>query len=226
MELYYKGKTKDVYALPDGNFQLVFKDDMTGEDGVFDPGANTVGLSIEGIGRRNLRMSVLFFEELHRHGIATHYLSADIEKATMNVRRAAVFGNGLEVICRYQATGSFYRRYGGYLPEWTPLPAYVECTLKDDDRGDPLITCYGLEILGIMNRQTYEQLKTATQQIAGVVKGMLAEKKLELCDIKFEFGTDNNEIFLIDEIASGNMRVLREGKLINPIKLTEIMLGE
>ena len=226
MELHYKGKTKDVYALSDGNFQMIFKDDMTGEDGVFDPGANTVGFSIEGIGRRNLRMSVLFFEELQRRGIATHYLSADVENATMTVRRAAVFGKGLEVICRYRVTGSFFRRYGEYLPEWTPLPAYVECTLKDDDRGDPLITCDGLELLGIMSSPMYEQLKTTAQQIAGVVKEMLAEKELELCDIKFEFGSDDNEVFLIDEIASGNMRVLHKGKIINPIKLTEIMLGE
>ena len=30
---------------------LKFKDDVTGEDGVFDPGANTVGLTIEGAGQ-------------------------------------------------------------------------------------------------------------------------------------------------------------------------------
>ena len=44
MELKYKGKTKDVYALEDGNYLLKFKDDVTGVDGVFDPGANTVGV--------------------------------------------------------------------------------------------------------------------------------------------------------------------------------------
>ena len=44
MKLVYKGKTKDVYELEDGNYLLQFKDDVTGENGVFDPGANTVGL--------------------------------------------------------------------------------------------------------------------------------------------------------------------------------------
>ena len=45
MRLVYTGKTKDVYALEDGNYLLKFKDTLTGEDGVFDPGANTVGLT-------------------------------------------------------------------------------------------------------------------------------------------------------------------------------------
>lgn len=44
MELVYRGKTKDVYALENGDYLLQFKDDVTGVDGVFDPGANTVGL--------------------------------------------------------------------------------------------------------------------------------------------------------------------------------------
>ena len=39
MKLKYRGKTKDVYELEDGNYLLKFKDDVTGKDGVFDPGA-------------------------------------------------------------------------------------------------------------------------------------------------------------------------------------------
>ena len=55
MKLVYTGKTKDVYALENGHYSLKFKDDVTGENGKFDPGANTIGLSIEGIGRENLK---------------------------------------------------------------------------------------------------------------------------------------------------------------------------
>lgn len=51
MKKVYTGKTKNVYELENGNYMLEFKDDVTGENGVFDPGANTVGLSIEGIGK-------------------------------------------------------------------------------------------------------------------------------------------------------------------------------
>ena len=48
MKLVYTGKTKNVYALDNGNYLLKFKDDCTGKDGVFDPGENSVGLTIEG----------------------------------------------------------------------------------------------------------------------------------------------------------------------------------
>ena len=41
LKLLYTGKTKNVYALPNGNCLLLFKDDCTGKDGVFDPGENS-----------------------------------------------------------------------------------------------------------------------------------------------------------------------------------------
>ncbi len=69
MEKVYQGKTKDVYKLENGNFLLEFKDDCTGKDGVFDPGENSVGLKIEGIGKANLKMSIHFFEILNKAGI-------------------------------------------------------------------------------------------------------------------------------------------------------------
>ena len=226
MNKVYTGKTKDVYALDNGNYQLKFKDDCTGTDGVFDPGANTVGLQIEGIGRENLKVSVYFFEILKKAGVKTHYVSADIENATMEVLPAEVFGKGLEVICRYRAVGSFIRRYGAYMESGTPLNAYVETTLKDDDLGDPLITPDGLEAIGVMTLDQYAEMKAMTQKISGIVKETLAEKGLDLYDIKFEFGYYQGEVILIDEIASGNMRVYKDGKYVDPIALTSIILGK
>ena len=85
MKKVYEGKTKDVFSLENGNVLLKFKDDCTGKDGVFDPGENTVGLTIEGIGKENLKTSVYYFELLKKAGIKTHYVSANIEDATMEV---------------------------------------------------------------------------------------------------------------------------------------------
>ena len=85
MKKVYTGKTKDVFALDNGNYLLNFKDDCTGKDGVFDPGENTVGLTIDGVGDVNLRMSVYFFEKLKQAGIKTHYVSADLENTTIEV---------------------------------------------------------------------------------------------------------------------------------------------
>ena len=89
-KLIYTGKTKNVYALPNGNCLLKFKDDCTGKDGVFDPGENAVGLTIEGVGDVNLRMSIYFFEKINAAGIRTHYVSANLDDTTMVWRLFAV----------------------------------------------------------------------------------------------------------------------------------------
>lgn len=225
-KLVYTGKTKNVFALDNGNYMLKFKDDCTGKDGVFDPGMNEVGLTIEGVGDVNLRMSVYFFEKINEAGISTHYVSADLDNTTMEVKPAKVFGNGLEVICRHKAVGSFYRRYGEYIEEGADLPAYVETTFKNDEKEDPLVTKDGLIVLGIMSDEQYEQLKVMTQKITQIVADDLLEKGLVLYDIKFEFGYDDNgDVMLIDEIASGNMRVYKDGEYIDPMTLSELFFA-
>lgn len=226
MEKIYAGKTKDVYSLDNGNVMLKFKDDCTGKDGVFDPGENSVGLTIEGIGRENLKTSIYYFEMLKKAGIKTHYVSADIENATMEVLPAKVFGHGLEVICRLVATGSFIRRYGEYIEDGTPLKGgYVECTFKNDAKGDPLVTCEGLEALGIMDAAMFNSMKEQTLKITKIVADDLKSIGLDLWDIKFEFGYNNGEVILIDEIASGNMRVYKDGKIVEPVQLTKLILN-
>lgn len=227
MKKTYEGKTKDVYSLENGNVLLKFKDDCTGKDGVFDPGENTVGLTIEGIGKANLETSIHFFELLKEKGIKTHYVSANIDEATMEVLPAKVFGQGLEVICRLIATGSFIRRYGAYINDGTVLEGgYVETTLKDDEKGDPLITSEALAALGIMSEEMFASMKQQTLEITKIVAEDLKKKGLDLYDIKFEFGYNQDDVILIDEIASGNMRVYKDGKIVEPVELTSIILAK
>ncbi|MCI5536180.1 MAG: phosphoribosylaminoimidazolesuccinocarboxamide synthase [Lentihominibacter sp.] len=227
MEKVYTGKTKDVFKLDNGNVLLKFKDDCTGKDGKFDPGENSVGLTIEGIGRENLKTSIHFFELLKAAGVKTHYVSADVDNATMEVLPATVFGHGLEVICRLVATGSFIRRYGEYIEDGTPIEGgYVETTFKDDAKGDPLVTKDALALLGVMTPEMYESMKEQTLAITKVVADDLKSKGLDLYDIKFEFGyNEDGEVILIDEIASGNMRVYKDGSIVDPMDLTKMILA-
>ena len=226
MKHVYTGKTKDVYELANGNYLLKFKDDCTGKDGVFDPGENSVGLTIEGVGDVNLRMSIYFFEKVNAAGIKTHYVSADLENTTMEVLPAKAFGHGLEVICRHKAVGSFIRRYGDYIEDGADLPAYVETTFKNDEKGDPLVTKDALVALGVMSDEQYDDIKKMTQDITQIVADDLKEKGLVLYDIKFEFGYDaDGKVMLIDEIASGNMRVYKDGKYIDPMTLSELFFA-
>ncbi len=225
-KLVYTGKTKNVFAMDNGNYLLKFKDDCTGKDGKFDPGENSVGLTIEGVGDVNLRMSIYFFEKINAAGIATHYISADLNDTTMEVKPAKPFGKGLEVICRYKAVGSFLRRYSDYCEEGADLPAYVEMAFKNDEKGDPLVTKDGLVVLGVMTEKQYDDIKEMTQRITKIVADDLKDKGLVLYDIKFEFGYDKDgSVMLIDEIASGNMRVYKDGQYIDPMTLSKLFFA-
>ena len=204
MKLIYKGKTKDVFDKGDGNYLLKFKDDVTGTDGVFDPGANTVGLSIEGAGRAGLRLTKFFFEKINDAGIPTHFVDCDIENAVMTVKPAQVFGKGLEDFtiqsCRKLLNGT------ESIAKRRRADAYVEVTLKDDDRNDPLITDEALEMLDMSKRVWY--IADLTRKIGAIVKEELARAVWNLRHhLNRPRRRRHRHIALIDEISGGNMRL-------------------
>lgn len=182
---------------------------------------------MEGAGKAGLRLTKYFFEILQKNDIPTHYVDANIDQAEMIVKPATMFGNGLEVICRYKAVGSFLRRYGMYAEEGQSLDGFVEVTLKDDVRQDPPISADALDMLGILSLAEYEEMKALTEKISQIVKDKLAEKGIELFDIKLEFGRDgaNGKIMLIDEISGGNMRAYKDGVYIEPLELEKVMVS-
>ena len=224
MEVTYRGKTKNLFQ-EDGKFFMQFKDDMTGTDGVFDTGGNQVAGSVAGAGHECIKVSKYFFERLKEEGIKTHYINADLKKNVMEVKKASVFGKGIEVITRFVAVGSFIRRYGSYIEEGKPLNNYTEITLKDDDRDDPLIIEDALVQLGILKEGEYDKICQMNIKISNIIKDILKEKGLGLYDIKLEYGrlAGSDEIVLIDEVSGGNMRAYKDGKYIKPLELSKYM---
>ena len=119
------------------------------------------------------------------------------------------------------------RRFGEYIEEGADLPSYVEMTFKNDEKEDPLVTKDGLVVLGVMTEKQYDDIKAMTQQITRIVADDMKEKGLVLYDIKFEFGYDRDgNVMLIDEIASGNMRVYKDGEYIDPMTLSELFFSK
>ena len=76
-----------------------------------------------------------------------------------------------------------------------------------------------------MSLEQFNSMKEQTLKITKIVADDLKTIGLDLWDIKFEFGYNKDEVILIDEIASGNMRVYREGKIVDPIELTKLILN-
>ncbi len=226
MEKILDGKTKVVFDVGDGNILLVFKDDVTGTGEMIDPGGNIVVGKIIGKGNASLRLTKHFFELLSGEKIPTHYIESDFAKGSMRVKKAETFGDGLEFICRLKAAGSFVRRYGKYVKEGDPLNSLVEITLKDDQQGDPLINAESIVQLGLMTTEEVTKAIEYTKRITGLIEKECELFKLELIDIKLEFGRIDGALAVIDEISGDNMRVRKNGKIVMQKEFCEIVCGQ
>lgn len=226
MKTLYKGKTKDVLMNEkDGSVYLLYKDDATGEDGVFDPGSNKVGGSVEGKGKIGLIISKYFLEIMEKEGIPTHYLGADVDNNLMQVRKLTI--PSLEFVLRYFTAGSMCRRFT--LEEGIPFdPPYMEVTLKDDEQGDPLISERLCIMKGLLVEGQYDEALGILERVGEVLKKELAQMDLTLIDFKIEIGYDENgKMYVVDEITPDIWRVRdKGGNIPNQIECGKIILDK
>lgn len=226
MKTLYKGKTKNVLLDEENHVvNLFFKDDATGENGVFDPGSNTVGGSVEGKGKIGLRISKYFFELMEKNGIPTHYLGADVEQGLMRVRNLTV--PKLEFVLRYYTAGSMCRRFS--LEEGLVFdPPYAEVTLKDDAQGDPLISERLCMMKGLLREGQYDQAQEIVKKVGEVLKQELAKMNWTLIDFKIEIGYDEaGKLYVVDEITPDIWRVRDENGVIpNQIDCAKMILDK
>jgi len=224
MKTLYTGKTKDVLADDDtGAVFLLFKDDATGENGVFDPGSNTVGGSVAEKGKTGLKISRYFFELMEKAGVPTHYLDADINNGLMQVRKLTV--PALEFVLRYQTAGSMCRRFT--IDAGIPFdPPYAEVTLKDDNQGDPLISERLCLMKGLLKAGQYDEALGVLTKVGEILKKELAQMELTLIDFKIELGYDETgKVYVVDEITPDIWRVRdKTGVIPNQIDCAALIL--
>ena len=226
MKELYNGKTKNVYVdETTGEHYLLFKDTATGDDGVFDPGSNTVGGRVDGKGKQGLLIARYFFELMEKNGIPTQYLGANVEKCLMKVRLVEV--PPLEFILRYYTAGSMCRRFN-IEPGLVFDPPYTEVTLKSDEQGDPLISERLCIMKGILQEGEYQKAIDLLIRISDVLRTALSEIGLKLIDIKIEIGFDEHRnIYLADEITPDIWRVQDElGNIPDQIECAKIIIDK
>jgi len=225
MKTLYEGKTKTVLSDESGAVWLRFKDSATGENGVFDPGSNTVGGSVAGKGQIGLKISQHFFELMEKNGVPTHYLGANIEENLMKVRNLTV--PPLEFVLRYFTAGSMCRRFD--LEPAIPFdPPYLEVTLKSDEQGDPLISERLCIMKNMLKPGQYDEALGVLTQVGEVLRKDLAGMDLQLIDFKIEIGYDENgKMFVVDEITPDIWRVKDEnGNIPNQIDCAKVILAK
>lgn len=226
MKTLYDGKTKTVKLNEEtGVVYLFFKDSATGENGVFDPGSNSVGGSVEGKGNIGLQVSKYFFELMEKNGIPTHYLGADLDQNLMQVRKLTV--PKLEFVLRYFTAGSMCRRFD--LEEGIVFePPYTEVTLKSDEQGDPLISERICLMKNLLVPGQYDEALGVLVKVGAVLREELAKMDLTLIDLKIEVGYDENgKIYVADEITPDIWRVRdANGNIPNQIDCANMILAK
>jgi len=226
VSIVYRGKTKDVFARPDGNLEFHFKDDATGYivDGkpVFNSGYDKVVGQIPGKGEISCKFTKYFFELFEEKGIPTDFVEAGLQSNVMVVKPAKLLGvknqaknfkgsdaiYGLETVFRNEVMGSWWRRYPSQIPG--NKINIVEFYAKGE-AGEPdiLMVDDALVQLGVMSKKEMETAKKRTRQIGNIMYEEFLKRGFHLVDGKMEWGRDQKtgKIILIDDLSPDTFRV-------------------
>ena len=194
------GKVKTVYDV-DGDAEKVlikYEDKVTAFDGKMVDYPNEKG-------KVCCLISALLFEKLEKGGIRTHYLELP-SLNTMLCRKLSIIP--VEVICRNIASGSIVKNTDGLQEGMNIQPPIVEFFLKNDSKGDPLLTEDRVRLMGHNPKPLKEKALLVNDQLQ-VLFNLCG---ITLVDFKLEFGYDGHgDLFLADELSPDSMRLWKRG---------------
>ncbi len=195
-QLIYEGKAKKVYSTDDENLLIIeYKDDATAFDG------KKRG-TIPNKGALNNKISGILFQYLEKNGIKTHFvkLLSDNEQLVKKVRIIPI-----EVIVRNIVAGSLSKRLG--IPEGAELKRTVlEFCYKNDELGDPMINHYHALAMELATESELKRIEETALKVNELLRKFFAERNIILVDFKLEFGRQDSEILLADEISPDTCR--------------------
>ncbi len=202
----YRGKTKSVGpgTEPD-TLEVRYLDHVLGENGVIDPGADRVLLSLPGKGVKTAEAAARILARLEGAGIKTHFLRRLADDVLL-VRRARRFP--LEIVVRNREWGSYLRRHPRALP-LSFLNGLTECFYKCDEEGDPLTSFDEAVTRQWIPRGRVETVVDLARRI-----NELLLVDYDIVDFKVEFGLIAGEVAVIDELSADSMRLGCDGGVL------------
>lgn len=192
----YEGKWKILYETADpGQLRMAFKDTPSFRG----PGAPT---RVAGRGRMKAQIAARLFGLLQRQGIPTHLLGVAGERELL-VRRLEMVR--LEVVLRNLVAGSLVRRLG--MAAGTLLPAPIlELYYKSDALGDPLLNESHVFALGLASAAELRTMRELALRANRMLLPFFAEREILLVDFKLEFGRQQGQLLLGDELTPDGCR--------------------
>ena len=193
------GKVKTLYDTDDAQKVLIkYEDKVTAFDGKMVDYPESKGATC-------CLISAVLFEKLQEAGIKTHFLELP-SLNTMICKKLTIIP--VEVICRNIAAGSIVKNTDG-LQEGTLIqPTIVEFFLKNDSKGDPLLTEDRVRLMGYDPTPLKEQALLINDQL----QSLFTLCGIDLVDFKLEFGFDpHGDLYLADELSPDSMRLWSKG---------------
>ncbi|MCB8816944.1 phosphoribosylaminoimidazolesuccinocarboxamide synthase [Desulfosporosinus shakirovi] len=196
LELRYEGKAKRVYDTDQNEyFWVAYKDDATAFNG------EKKGQIVDK-GLVNNQLSALFFEEIGKAGIPTHYVKL-LSDRDMLVHRLEMIP--LEVVVRNIVAGSLSKRLGVEEGFVLSRPV-VELYYKDDALGDPMVNESHVEAMGWASMDVAREIQAMGLKVNSILQSILVKAGIELIDFKLEFGVRDGKVYLGDEISPDTCR--------------------
>ena len=203
-KMLYEGKAKRLFATDNPDELIMeFKDSLTAFDAVKKD-------TLSGKGLINNKVSALLMGALAEAGIESTFIRLldDTHSLVRNVQIVQV-----EVIVRYEAQGSFCRRYG--VEPGLPIdPPLCEIGYKNDELHDPFFTDDIAAFMGIATRDELAKIRYMALTTGEKLRAIYGAQGVRLIDFKLEFGryqpqgADAPRIILADEVTADTCRLV------------------
>lgn len=195
-EMLYEGKAKKVFVTDqEGQYLVQYKDDATAFNG------EKKG-QIEDKGIINNKLSALFFKELEKAGVSTHFIEL-LSDREMLVKKLKMLP--LEVVVRNIAAGSLAKRLGTEEGVVLARPV-VELYYKDDALGDPFVNESHALAMGWATAEELKEVQALGLKVNEVLQKIMDQAGILVVDFKLEFGLADGIIVLGDEISPDTCR--------------------
>ncbi|WP_407313116.1 phosphoribosylaminoimidazolesuccinocarboxamide synthase [Desulfosporosinus sp. SB140] len=196
LALRYEGKAKRVYDTDEKDyFWVAYKDDATAFNG------EKKGQIVDK-GEVNNQLSALFFAELEKSGVPTHFVRL-LSQRDMLVRRLDMVP--LEVVVRNIVAGSLSKRLGVEEGFVLSQPV-VELYYKDDALGDPMVNESHVAAMGWAKPEVAMEIQALGLKVNELLRNILVKAGIDLIDFKLEFGILDGKVYLGDEISPDTCR--------------------
>ena len=151
----------------------------------------------------NNHISSVIYQFLEKNGIPTHFVERVSEREQLTKKLDII---PIELVVRNVVAGSLSKRMGRLEGEALKSPI-LEFYYKDDDLGDPMINEYHIREFGLATDDEMAVLKERGFKINDLLVGYFKERGIRLVDYKLEFGRNNGQVLLGDEISPDGCRL-------------------